>query len=257
MRRRGRIWLLAPALLLASCSLPVPQPPEPPPPPAVAPPDAGAPPPPVALFDGGPPLSTRDRPQQQLAGWAESLSDGLNIPHAALEAYGYAQLQMAATAGDCGLSWTVLAGLGAVESSHGRHGGARLDETGRPSPPIIGMPLDGSEGVKSLPDTDGGRLDGDRQWDRAVGPLQFIPSTWQRYQVDGDGDGVADPHDLDDAALTAAHYLCSSGGDLRDPDRFWAALWDYNRSRSYGQDVLDFADRYGRKSHELVETAGE
>ena len=208
-------------------------------------------------FTGGPPLSVRQRPQEQLAGWARGLSDGLNIPHAALEAYGYAQQQMAVGAAGCGLTWTVLAGIGAVESSHGRHGGARLDDTGRPEPRIVGMALDGADGVKRIDDTDGGRLDGDRRWDRAVGPLQFIPSTWRRYQADADGDGVADPQDIDDAALTAARYLCATGADLRDPDRFWAALWEYNRSRSYGQQVLDNADRYGRRSHELSGTADE
>ncbi|MFC7341891.1 lytic murein transglycosylase [Saccharopolyspora griseoalba] len=255
MPRSGRVWLPAIALLLTSCSLPVSSPPEAPP--AVAPPDPGAAPPAVELFSGGPPLSERERPQEQLAGWAGALSDGLNIPHAALEAYGYAQEQMAATTASCGLTWTVLAGIGAVESSHGRHGGARLDDTGRPEPRIIGMPLDGSDGVKRIDDTDGGELDGDRRWDRAVGPLQFIPSTWRRYQADADGDGAADPQDIDDAALTAARYLCDSGADLRDPDRFWAALWEYNRSRSYGQQVLDHADRYGRDSRELAEAAGE
>ncbi len=179
------------------------------------------------------------------------MADELNIPRAALQAYGYAQHVIAADRPDCGISWSLLAGIGAVESSHGRHGGARLDVTGRPSRPIIGLPLDGSSGVKRIPDTDGGALDGDQAWDRAVGPLQFIPTTWRTWQVDADGDGVADPQDIDDAALAAANYLCSEGGHLQDPERFWSALLTYNESRSYGQEVLDYADYYGKTSRTL------
>ncbi|MCI2420692.1 lytic transglycosylase domain-containing protein [Saccharopolyspora sp. K220] len=252
-----RFWLLlTPALiLLASCT---------PlttssrggagfvPPLATAPPTPGVEPPPVQLLvAGGPPVAPDARPQQQLATWAESMSDELNIPRAALQAYGYAQQSIATAMPRCGLTWSLLAAIGQVESSHGRHGGARLDETGRPTRPIIGLPLDGTGGVRRIPDTDGGDLDGDQVWDRAVGPLQFIPTTWHRWQVDADGDGVADPQDTDDAALTAGRYLCSAGGDLRDPDRFWSALLTYNQSRSYGQEVLDYADYYGRTSREL------
>ena len=58
--------------------------------------------------------------------------------------------------------------------------------------PIIGLPLDGSHGVKRIEDTDDGRLDGDPVFDRAIGPLQFIPTTWEDWASDADGDGVAD-----------------------------------------------------------------
>ncbi|MER6993023.1 lytic murein transglycosylase [Saccharopolyspora hirsuta] len=226
------------------------------PPPATAPPDPGIDPPEVQLLQpGGPPLPSSERPQNQLVDWSESMADELNIPRAALQAYGYAQRYMEESAPECRLSWTLLAGIGAVESSHGRHGGARLDETGRPSTPIIGLPLDGSDGVKRIPDTDGGALDGDVEWDRAVGPLQFIPTTWNEWQIDADGDGVADPQDIDDAALAAGRYLCSAGGDLRDVDVFWNALLTYNQSRSYGQEVLDWADHYGRSSHDIPAVA--
>ncbi|GAA2813177.1 lytic transglycosylase domain-containing protein [Saccharopolyspora taberi] len=220
---------------------------------ATAPPDPGVPPPDVRLLPADAPrLTPEARPQNQLTTWSESLADPLNIPRAALQAYGYASRSLERTAPDCRISWTVLAGIGAVESSHGRHGGAKLDLTGRPSSAIIGLPLDGSPGVKRIDDTDGGRLDGDTRWDRAVGPLQFIPATWQKWAADADGDGVADPHDIDDAALAAGTYLCdSAGGDLRDPDRFWKALMTYNESRAYGQEVLDYADHYGRRSREL------
>ena len=220
---------------------------------ASAPPDPGVPPPAVRLLAAGAPqAAVVDRPQNQLTPWSESLADPLNVPRAALQAYGYASRSLEQSLPECQISWTVLAGIGAVESGHGRHGGAKLDQTGRPSVPVIGPPLDGSPGVKRIDDTEDGRLDGDPVWDRAVGPLQFIPSTWEKWSVDADGDGVADPHDIDDAALTAGTYLCDAGGgDLREPDRFWAALMTYNESRAYGQDVLDYADHYGRASRNL------
>ena len=255
-RRRWPLFGLTPVLAMVASCAPFPSFSEKPivqpkPPPATAPPDPGVPAPSVRLLPpGGPPLPVEERPQKQLTGWSNSMSQQLNIPKAALQAYGYAASAADVDHPGCGLSWPVLAGIGAIETSHGRYGGAKLDGTGRPSNPIRGLPLNG-EGVKSVLDTDGGELDGDPRFDRAVGPLQFIPDTWKQWGRDADGDGIADPDDIDDAALTAATYLCETGGDLRQPDPFWKALLAYNRSESYGQDVLDHADQYGRKSREL------
>ncbi|MGG7381593.1 lytic transglycosylase domain-containing protein, partial [Escherichia coli] len=90
---------------------------------------------------------------------------------------------------------------------------------GTVSPRITGPPLDGN-GVASIPDSDGGRWDGDTTWDRAVGPMQFLPGTWRTLGRDGNGDRVADPNNLFDAAVSAAGYLClSGGGDLTDQAR--------------------------------------
>ncbi|MDP9642379.1 membrane-bound lytic murein transglycosylase B [Actinopolyspora lacussalsi] len=219
---------------------------------ATAPPRAGAQPPQVRPLPGGADPATTPRPQRQLSDWAENLSDELNIPLAALEAYGYAELALERTRPDCGLSWSVLAGVGAVESGHGRYGGSDLDSTARPEPPIRGIPLDGSEGVRLIRDTDDGELDGDTVYDRAVGPLQFIPSTWRDWGRDGDADGVADPDDLDDAALAAGYYLCDSGSDLRRAEQFRDAVLRYNASGEYVQQVLDHADDYGKRSRELL-----
>lgn len=259
--RRNRLVLgIAPIMVTAlSCGSLVPSEEEanpvdvlPEPPTAVAPPDSGVVPPVVRIPEQeGRPLSLEERPQGQLADWSESMADSLNIPRAALQAYGYAARVLEGTAPECGLTWTLLAGIGFVESSHGRYGGADLDATGRPSIPIRGLALDGSDGVKRIEDTDGGELDGDENFDRAVGPLQFIPGTWKKWAVDADGDGVADPDDLDDAALAAGEYLCGEGRNLQDPDAFWRALLTYNESGEYAQDVLDHADQYGRRSRNL------
>ncbi len=144
----------------------------------------------------------------------------------------------------CHVSWTTLAGIGRVESNHGQFAGAVLGEDGRPSKPVIGVPLDGSAGVRSIPDTDGGTLDGNPQLDHAVGPMQFIPGTWRKWASDGNLDGRADPQQIDDAALSAARYLCAGGRDLATAAGWWAAVFSYNNSVPYGQKVFGLADGY-------------
>ncbi|WP_408014621.1 lytic transglycosylase domain-containing protein [Rhodococcus xishaensis] len=176
--------------------------------------------------------------------WSAPLSESLAISSTALEAYGYAAAVMAATRPACGLGWTTLAGIGAVESKHGTYGGAHVDSDGQVNPPIRGVPLDGSAGVADIPDTDGGAMDGDATHDRAMGPLQFIPETWARWGVDANGDGVVDPDNIDDAALTAARYLCARGGDLTTEDGWTAALMAYNLSGEYLLDVRERAAAY-------------
>ncbi|MGW5050231.1 lytic transglycosylase domain-containing protein [Actinokineospora sp. NPDC004072] len=183
-----------------------------------------------------------------LRGWAEDVAGRTGIPVRALMAYGNAELAVRGEAPGCGLSWATLAGIGRVESDHGRYQGRTLNEDGRASSPIIGVPLDGSPGVKAIPDTDGGALDGDKAVDRAVGPMQFIPSTWARWSADADLDGVGDPHQIDDAALAAARYLCAGGRDLRTPEGWWAGVLSYNNSVEYGQKVFGLAERYARDS---------
>ncbi|MGV9543825.1 lytic transglycosylase domain-containing protein [Nocardia beijingensis] len=189
-------------------------------------------------------LDAPGRTAVQLHGWADEQADRLGIPPVALEAYGYAAAVMTRARPDCGIAWTTLAGIASVESKHGTHRGARVGEYGSVRPPIIGVPLDGSPGVARVEDTDGGALDGDPVHDRAVGPLQFIPETWKRWGVDANGDGVADPQNIDDAALTAARYLCASGGDLTSEHGWQRALLTYNQSHSYLVTVRDRAATY-------------
>jgi hypothetical protein len=185
------------------------------------------------------------RPQDALADWATKLSPTVGIPVVALQAYGYAQLRTQETLPGCHLSWTTLAGIGKVESDHGRAGGAFLLPDGRALPPIIGPALDGTGGRALVKDTDHGLLDGDPIYDRAVGPMQFLPSTWAIWQIDADGDGVADPNDINDAALAAADYLCSAGRNLADPPTWWSAVLSYNAVPAYAVDVFNAANDYG------------
>lgn len=178
------------------------------------------------------------------ADWLRDTSERTEIPLRALTAYAGASLRLAQTDPQCGIGWNTLAGIGAVESIHGSYLGASTDANGIVSPPIIGIPLDGSEGVKEILDTDDGELDEDTRWDRAVGPMQFIPTTWADYAEDGNLDGRTDPHQIDDAVLTAALYLCESSDDVTTDDGWSTALATYNRSVSYAHEVADLAESY-------------
>lgn len=178
------------------------------------------------------------------ATWVASTAAAAGIPEAAVRAYADAVLARQADRPGCHLGWTTLAAIGAIESGHGTHGGATLGPDGRPSVPIVGPALDGY-GVAAIPATpESTQLHGDATWDHAVGPLQMIPDTWFRWAADGDGDGLADPQDLDDAALAAAGYLCAGGRDLATGDGWHDAVWSYNHSEDYVRDVLARADAY-------------
>jgi hypothetical protein len=104
-----------------------------------------------------------------------------------------------------GLSWTVLAAIGQVESGHGRNVG---------------------------PSSAG-----------ALGPMQFLPSTWAWAGVDGDGDGRADIMSPYDAVPAAALYLCRSGAGLGGRS-LYAAIYSYNHADWYVREVLALAARY-------------
>ncbi len=141
-----------------------------------------------------------------------------------------------------GVDWALLAAIGSVESGHGTFGGATIDPTtGEATPWIFGPPLDGGPGVQSLPI---GPWDGwwglTGPWQRAVGPMQFLPGTFSASAVDGDGDGVTNPHDIDDAAATAAAYLCDGLGIVDER----AAVGRYNHSDAYVQEVVALAASY-------------
>ncbi len=106
-----------------------------------------------------------------------------------------------------GLSWTVLAAIGQVESGHGRNNG---------------------------PSSAG-----------ALGPMQFMPATWKAYGVDGDGDGETDVWSAYDAVPSAAKYLCANGAG-RGGEKLRKAVWFYNHSWAYVDRVLSLADAYAR-----------
>jgi membrane-bound lytic murein transglycosylase B len=195
-----------------------------------------------------PPAKTPDKPQLAFADWATRMSRATKVPQRALEAYANAHAVMAATHPNCRITWVTLAGIAAVESKHGGFEGRSLEPDGRPSSPIIGIPLNGAPGVKAIADTDNGLLDGDKIWDHAVGPFQFIPSTWAKWRADGNNDGITDPQNIDDAALAAAQYLCADDRNLSSGDGWLRAILSYNNSLDYAQEVYGFAQAYARNA---------
>ncbi|SFP39213.1 Transglycosylase SLT domain-containing protein [Amycolatopsis arida] len=172
----------------------------------------------------------------------QSVTGPLGIPDTALAAYRRAADIMAREAPGCHLDWALIASIGRIESNHAR--GGYVDANGTTLEPILGPVLNGVGPVAAIRDTDGGRHDRDPVWDRAVGPTQFIPSTWARYASDGNGDGVTDPNNIFDAALATGRYLCSGGLDLADDAQLRAALFRYNNSQSYVDTVIAWARAY-------------
>lgn len=168
----------------------------------------------------------------------------LNVSLVTLDAYVQAAADVGAHYPSCRVRWEILAGIARVESAHATFGGASVAPNGDLSRRILGPLLDGSlENTAVITDTDGGALDGNAEYDAAVGPFQFIPGTWRRHRLDATGDGFADPHNLYDAGLSAAGYLCASS-NLADDAGIARSVLSYNRSQKYLADVTGFARSY-------------
>jgi len=112
----------------------------------------------------------------------------------------YQQAYRAAALTCPGMTWTLLAGVGQVETGHGRNN--HMSSAG------------------------------------AIGPMQFMPRTFASYGVDGDHDGVLDAWDPEDAIFSAAHYLCVSGAEGGSAAGVHAALLAYNHAEWYVDLVL-------------------
>ncbi|WP_050949980.1 lytic transglycosylase domain-containing protein [Gordonia effusa] len=189
-------------------------------------------------------INAPGRTASKLRAWAETLSE-LRIPMIALEAYGNAAEIQRQQHPECGIGWTTIAGIAGTESKHGQHRGSSIAANGDTSPKIRGPELDGTNGNMRIVDHEDPGTDENPNYVRAMGPFQFLPETWARYGVDANGDGKADPDNLDDAALSAARYLCvSAGGDMTEAQGWEKAVLTYNNSRSYLLEVRDRANAY-------------
>ena len=175
---------------------------------------------------------------------AVSTASTSGIPSAALAAYQRAETVINAADKTCSLPWQLVAAIGRVESDHGRTNGNHLDAKGIARPGIFGIPLDGTHNTRLVRDTDAGQYDADAKYDRAVGPMQFIPSTWSVVGVDADGDAQRNPQDINDAALATAVYLCAGNDDLSTSQGQRNAVYRYNHSQSYVELVLSIMKAY-------------
>jgi transglycosylase-like protein with SLT domain len=199
--------------------------------------------PPIAV-DGSLPQPPVPMPLVVPGGHAGSagISGPLGIPASMLKAYQNAAAILAKEQPNCHLDWALIASIGRIESNHAR--GGYVNAAGDTLEPILGPVLNGAGAFAAIADTDGGKYDGDTVWDRAVGPTQFIPSTWRGYASDGNGDGVSNPNNIYDEALATGRYLCSGGLDLSTDAGQRIAVRRYNNSQSYVDTVMAWASAY-------------
>ncbi|MEU2913095.1 lytic transglycosylase domain-containing protein [Streptomyces massasporeus] len=175
------------------------------------------------------------------------------IPATVLDAYKKAETTLREAKPGCNLPWQLLAAIGRVESGQAR--GGRVDADGTTIKKILGPQLDGN-GFALIKDTDDGAYDGNSSYDQAVGPMQFIPSTWAWAGRDGNGDGKKDPNNIYDAALAAGHYLCRNNWDLSQQSELDRAILSYNNSRDYLNLVMRWLEYYRKGAHEVPDGTG-
>jgi hypothetical protein len=206
---------------------------------------------PVGLTDGVGLAQTSAMPSGKVGtivvepSWLATESARTGIPARALQAYAAAEIAVRRDTPECRIAWNTLAAIGWIESGHGSNSQAVLQADGTTSHPIIGPALDGSDGLAAIPATAATTsATGDPDWDHAVGPMQFIGSTWAKWGVDATGDGVADPNNIDDAALTAGRYLCAGGRDLATGEGWHKAVHSYNHSDIYVEAVRTAANGF-------------
>ncbi|MBM7170047.1 lytic transglycosylase domain-containing protein [Streptomyces sp. G44] len=200
-----------------------------------------------------PPLVSPDAPPRAERIARERAASASGIPGTVLRAYRSAERSVGRTDPGCALPWELLAAIGKVESGQAR--GGAVDRHGTTLGRITGPALDGRNFALIL-DSDGGVHDGDTVYDRAVGPMQFLPSTWARWGADGNGDGRRDPGNIFDAALAAGHYLCAGDRDLSRAADLDRAVLSYNHSRAYLELVRTWLDFYRRGVHAVPDGKG-
>ncbi|MFI9805308.1 lytic murein transglycosylase [Streptomyces sp. NPDC052301] len=176
------------------------------------------------------------------------------IPATVLDAYKKAEAELRSAKPGCNLPWQLLAAIGKVESGQAR--GGRVDADGTTLSQILGPALDGN-GFALIKDTDHGAYDGNTRYDQAVGPMQFIPSTWAWAGRDGNGDGKKDPNNVYDAALAAGHYLCRNDWDLSQQAGLHSAILSYNNSQDYLNLVLNWLEYYRKGTHSVPDGTGD
>jgi hypothetical protein len=192
-----------------------------------------------------PPLAV---PAGHRLGAATGSGASAGIPATVLDAYHRAEASLGHANPGCHLTWALLAGIGKIESNHARHGD--VDARGTMVRPVYGPALDGSPGFARMVDARSG------QWARAAGPMQFIPSTWQKWGVDGSGDGQADAQNVYDSTESAGRYLCAADRDLNTGAGLRSAILSYNNSEDYLHKVMAWMRTYSAGSFAVPDEPG-
>ncbi|WP_328414982.1 lytic transglycosylase domain-containing protein [Streptomyces violaceus] len=200
-----------------------------------------------------PPLKSPKPSPSTGTGTAAPGTTEAGIPATVLDAYKKAEAALNEAKPGCNLPWQLLAAIGRVESGQAR--GGRVDADGTTISPILGPQLDGN-GFALIRDTDDGAYDDNSSYDQAVGPMQFIPSTWKWAGRDGNADGKKDPNNIYDAALAAGYYLCRFDWDLSDQKDLDRAILSYNNSREYLNLVMRWVEYYRKGTHEIPDGTG-
>ncbi|WP_460441896.1 lytic transglycosylase domain-containing protein [Amycolatopsis stemonae] len=207
-------------------------------------PGAGLP----ATLPGVPVLPPLAAPVDHRLGAATGSGAETGIPATVLDAYRRAEASLGRSAPGCHLNWALLAGIGKIESNHARHGD--VDAQGTMVRPVYGPALDGSPGFARMVDAQSG------QWARAAGPMQFIPSTWQKWGADGSGDGRADVQNVYDSTESAGRYLCAGDRDLNTGPGLRSAILGYNNSEDYLNKVMAWMRTYSAGSFAVPDEPG-
>lgn len=190
-----------------------------------------------------PPTPEKHDKIESMAQWASARAEPYGIPQRQLQAYAYAAFSVREEMG-CNVGWPTLAALGAVLSDHGQKDGTTVGSDGITSKPLRGIsPAAG--GLSEVPDTDAGSIDGESQRDVPVGPMQLMPSRWEQLGTSVEPGQKPNPDQIDDAVLTTAHMLCSSG-DPSSPEGWVAAISQFNPSKIFIVAVHNKAEEYSR-----------
>ena len=190
-----------------------------------------------------PPVPEQHAQVDNMKQWATERAEPYHIPERALQAYAYAAYAVEQEQG-CAVGWQTLAALGDVLTQHGQVNSTTIDEDGVTSKPIRAV-APAAGGKKSVPDTDGGDIDGDSTKDIPVGPMQLMPSRWEQYGTAAEPGNTPNPDNIDDAALTTAKITCSAG-DLTSPEGWTTAVSEFNPSPVFLKAVHKKAKEYSR-----------
>ena len=115
------------------------------------------------------------------------------------------------------MHWTLIAGIGRVESTHA-YDGKDADDNGNLLKPVLGLSSTAASAARPSSATPTAARSTATPSTTAPSAHAVPPETWNQYAGDGNGDGIADPQNLFDSALTTGKYLCDGGLNMQGSD---------------------------------------